>query len=119
MAEQKINFSITDGDSILADEITVLNQPLKFYIDFKSTTPRVDVRNPQGQTVALKHTVIVCDPWLVKELRRILGENIKLYEDNFGEIKKPKQLEIAEKKIKEFTAKTVTTSEKIKQPYLG
>jgi hypothetical protein len=59
------------------------------------------------------------DPWLAKELHSILGENIKNYENVFGEIKKPKQLEIAEKKMKATFLKADTTSERTKQPYLG
>ena len=77
----------------------MVHRPNKFFFDFSSTTPRIE----KGGLFRLmsKHNVAVVDPYLAKELVKVLKENIEKYEDKFGEISKPKEFEKIEQEAKE------------------
>ncbi|AJF60880.1 TPA: DUF3467 domain-containing protein [Candidatus Woesearchaeota archaeon] len=98
MKDTKVKFDIENGQSFFADEVGVIHNPLKIILDFRSITPRVDVRNQEYQTLVLRHNVILMDPYTAKSFFDVLGKNIKNYEKEFGKIEKPSQLKKLEKK---------------------
>lgn len=102
MAQEQINVVINDGEPFFAHEVTVNFTPAQISMDFKCVTPRTDPRSKKPSFL-LKHNVVMMDPWHAKSVYEVLGTVIKKYEDEFGKIKKPKALEIAEKKQKELT----------------
>lgn len=85
---KKINFNIDDGELFFSDEVAVVHTPLKLYLDFKNTSPRVDIRYKDHQPMVLKHNVVVMDLQMAKELLKVLAENIANYESKFGVIEK-------------------------------
>ena len=113
MAEEKINFSIHEGDSFFAHELSINFNPLQFVFDFKNVTPRVDPRNKDRASIVLKHNVVLVDPFHAKKVHELLGGVLKKYEKEFGRIEKPKQLQMLEKKQKPAAKKE---SEKIETP---
>ena len=100
MKDKKVKFDIENGLSMYADEAGVIFNPLKISFDFRSITPRVDVRNKEFQTLVLRHNVITMDPYTAKKFLEILEKNLKNYEKQFGKIQKPKALAKLEKKAK-------------------
>jgi hypothetical protein len=108
MEEKQINVSINEGDSMFAHETTVTFNPTQFIFDFKSITPRIDMRNKEGHSLVLKHNVIIVDPYQAKGLVELLQRVLDDYEKKFGKIEKPKQLAKAEKKKKEGSKEKTT-----------
>ncbi len=100
MQEKKINFSIAEGDEFFAHEVTINFNPTQFILDFKCITPRSDPRNQQGPTIALKHNIVMLDPYHTKKFHELMGGVLSRYEKEFGKIKKPAAIEKAEKKNK-------------------
>ncbi len=98
MAEKRINFTINEGTSFFAEEIAVMHNPVKFIIDFKSITPRFDMRNREMQPMVLTHNVVQIDPYVAKDFLKVLKNVVTQYEKQFGTIKKPKGVE--QKKVK-------------------
>ena len=99
--EQKLNFVINDGDSFYANETSITFGPAQFSLDFKNISPRVDMRGQDGtKTFALKHNVVLMEPFQAKNFIKILNDSISRYEKDFGAIDTPKQLKAAEKKFK-------------------
>jgi uncharacterized protein YajQ (UPF0234 family) len=98
---EKINFVINDGDSFYTNEISITFGPAQFSFDFKNISPRVDMRAQDGsKTFALKHNVVILDPYQIKNFINILTDAVSKYEKEFGTIEMPKQLKMAEKKFK-------------------
>lgn len=116
--EKKINLNISDGDAFFAHEVSVNFSPLQFILDFKSITPRTDPRSNQGPVLSMKHNVIMVDPYHLQEIVALINDTIKRYEEQFGKIKKPKQIEMLEKKNKNLVSKQKETSSQI-PTYLG
>ena len=102
---KEIKVDIDNGQVFFADEASIIHNPLRFILDFKNVTPRVDVRNNEYQPLVIKHNVVLLDPWTVKNLSKALSENISAYEKRFGEIKKPKSIAMAEKDSKKGAPK--------------
>jgi hypothetical protein len=100
LTDKKVKFDIDNGQSFFADEVGVIHNPLKMILDFRSITPRVDVRSNEYQTLVLRHSVVVMDPFTAKNLSEILRKNIKNYEKQFGKITKPEPLKKLDKKVK-------------------
>lgn len=114
--EKNLKFDIENGPTFFADEVGVIHNPLKFILDFKNVTPRIDVRNKDFQPLVMKHSAVVLDPWNAKNLLEALKENLKNYEKKFGKIEVPKQIDIAKKEAQKVTS----TSKKESMPsYLG
>lgn len=117
MSEEKttnVNLNINDGDAFFANEISINFNPTHFFVDFKCVSPRVDPRNQSGATFALKHNVVILDPFAVREMAGMLQEIIKRYEADFGKIDKPKGAKEADKmkkKASKVKAKAKTTVE--------
>jgi len=110
MQEKRINFDIKDGEVFFAHELSVNFNPTQFVFDFRSITPRVDPRSNEGPVIAIKHNVILVEPYHAKSIAEFLLKKIGDYEKNFGKIEKPKALEELEKKHKkEITKKKEVT----------
>lgn len=105
MKDKKVKFDIENGMSMYADEAGIVFNPLKVTFDFRSITPRVDVRNQEYQTLVLRHNVVIMDPYTAKKFLEILEKNLKNYEKQFGKIEKPKALAKLEKKSKKTSKK--------------
>lgn len=89
--EQKpMQFSIEDGPTFYADEISVLNNESRIFLDFKNSSPRIDVRSNESLPIAIKHDMVVMDPGLAKVFSKLLQDHIKKYEKEYGKIKEPK-----------------------------
>ena len=102
MSEQKksINIGIDDGKEFFAHETSVNFNPAQFILDFRCITPRTDPRSRETPFIALKHNIIMVEPWHAKEMLRILTNSIKRYEEQFGAIEQPKAVKEALKKAK-------------------
>ena len=59
MEEKKINFNINDGDDFFAHEMSINFNPMQFIFDFRSVTPRIDVRSRDSSVISIKHNVAV------------------------------------------------------------
>ncbi len=98
MMEQEVRMNVNDGGHFFADEASVIHNPVKMVLDFKSVTPRIDISS-QGMRVVMVHNTVAMEPYLAKDLAKVLNENIKTYEKKFGQIIRPKSLG----KIKKFS----------------
>jgi len=98
MAEKKVKFDIENGQAFFADEAGVIHNPMRIILDFRSITPRIDVRNQEYQPLVLRHNVVMMDPYTAKSLLEALKKNIQGYENQFGKITKPEPIKVMEKK---------------------
>jgi len=98
MQEKKINLSISEGSEFFAHEVTINFNPTQFIMDFKCITPRSYPRSQEGPTIAMKHNIVMLDAYHAKKFNELMGKILAQYEKEFGKIKKPKSIEIAEKK---------------------
>ena len=98
--DKKVKFEIDNGREFFADEAGVIHNPLRIILDFRSVTPRVDMRNQEYQPIVLRHNVVMMDPYTAKTFSEILQKNIKNYEKQFGKIDKPAALKKLDKKKK-------------------
>lgn len=105
MAEQQMNISINDGEAFFAHEASVSFNPTQFVLDFKSVTPRIDMRSKQGHNLAIKHNVLLLEPHNAKAFIGLITKMVEAYEKQFGKIEKPKAIKEFEKKHKELTKK--------------
>ena len=112
---KKVKFDIENGQSFFADEVGVIHNPLKIIMDFRSITPRIDVRNQEFQPLVLRHNVIVMDPWTAKNMLDLLKKNISNYEKQFEKITKPGPL----KKVEKKASKKSKSSKKDAPTYFG
>jgi hypothetical protein len=100
MEQQKnLNVSVNEGDAFFCHELSLNYNPVQFVFDFKSVTPRIDVRSKQGPIINIKHNVVMLDPFHAKRMLGLLSKVIGDYEKDFGEIQKPKAIEKMEKKM--------------------
>lgn len=111
--KRNISFNIKDGVTFYAHELSLNFNPMQFIFDFKSVTPRIDVRTKDNNVIVIDHNVVLVEPYQSKQLHKVLGDAIKKYEKEFGKIEKPKQLVKAEKK------KGKIDSKKDHVPYFG
>ena len=96
--EKKVRFDIDNGETFFADEVGVIHNPMRVIFDFRSITPRVDIRNQDFQPLVLKHNVVMMDPYTAKTFLDIFSQNLANYEKQFGKITKPKALKKMDKK---------------------
>jgi Protein of unknown function (DUF3467) len=100
MEQQKnINVSVNEGDAFFCHELSLNYNPLQFILDFKSVTPRVDVRSKEGPVISIKHNVVMLDPYHTKRFVELLAKVVNDYEKDFGRITKPKSVEKMEKRM--------------------
>ena len=90
--DKKVKFDIDNGQVFFADEAGIIHNPLKIMFDFRSITPRVDVRNQDFQPLVLKHNVVMMDPFTAKNFIEAARQNMANYEKQFGKINKPEAL---------------------------
>ncbi len=85
-SQTQVNLSVDVGDEgFYSDSSVIAHNPLKFFLDFKQTSPRI---REDGQFMALvKRRVIILDPIHAKMLMMALKDNIEKYENQFGEIR--------------------------------
>ncbi|MFH1630630.1 MAG: DUF3467 domain-containing protein [Candidatus Aenigmatarchaeota archaeon] len=115
--ERKINVNIDHGETFFVNSISIINDPSKFFIDFRQTTPRTDHLDGKEQvSIVIKHRTVGMDPVLAKDFLRILKENVEGYEKQFGEIKMPKPPKNVGKQKKNVSSKTTSTDH---QRYIG
>jgi hypothetical protein len=119
MVEKKLNVSINEGEAFFAHELAINFNPSQFIFDFKSVTPRVDPRSQQSPVIAIKHNVILLEPYHMKKIAELMGTVIQRYEDEFGKIEKPKALERYEKKRKSMVAENELLSKPMTPDYFG
>jgi hypothetical protein len=107
MEQKNINVSINEGDAFFCHELSLNYNPLQFVFDFKSITPRVDIRTKQsgGPIINIKHNVVMVDPYHAKKMLELLERVVKDYEKDFGKITKPKAVEKMEKNMNTKTDK--------------
>lgn len=98
--EKNVNISVDEGDAFFCHELSVNFNPMQFVLDFKSVTPRVDLRSKNAPIINIKHNVVMVDPYHAKNMLNLLSKVIGDYEREFGEIIKPEAIEKAEKKMK-------------------
>jgi Protein of unknown function (DUF3467) len=98
MEQRKLNFSISDGVEFYAHEVTINYNPSQFIFDFKCITPRTDPRSQQAPHLAIKHNVVMLDVYHAHKLHELMGGIIERYEKEYGKIRKPKAIEVAEKR---------------------
>ena len=101
--EQKdsINLAISDSEPFFAHEMSINFNPMQFILDFRCITPRNDPRTKGGRpSLHLKHNVVMVEPWHMVQVRELFNRMIEAYEKEFGKIKKPKAVEMFEKKHK-------------------
>ncbi len=115
--KETINIAISDGEPFFAHEMTANFTPTQFSFDFKCITPRTDPRSKKPSFL-LKHNVIMVDPWHAKLLVSVMNNVLKKYEEEYGGIKKPKPVEVAEKKQKKAIAAAKDTAPET-PTYLG
>ena len=111
MAEKNINLSVNEGDAFFAHEVSVNFNPMQFVLDFKCVTPRVDMRSKDTPVFALKHNVIMLDPFHAKTLADMFTNAVKKYEDSYGKIEKPEALKKHDKKAKKSNKSTSESHE--------
>ena len=94
MAEQpkQMQFNIDDGPTFYSDEISITNNPYKFYLDFKNSSPRIDIRNNDVLPVSIKHNVVMMDPALAKLFSKLLADHVKKFEKEHGKIPEIKEM---------------------------
>ena len=122
MEKQSINLSINDGEPFYAHEVSVNFNPMQFIVDFRSVTPRNDPRTKGGRpSINLKHNVVMVDPWHMVQVKELFGRMVEAYEKEFGKIKKPKAIELFEKKHKKAAkeSKDESTTETEVPSYFG
>jgi hypothetical protein len=83
-------FSIDDGPTFFADEISIMNNEHKFFLDFKNQSPRIDVRANEALPLAIKHSAVILDPGLAKVFSNMLSEHVRKFEEEHGTIPEPK-----------------------------
>lgn len=98
--DKNVNISVDEGEPFFCHELSANFNPMQFVLDFKSITPRVDMRSKNSPIINIKHNVVMVDPYHAKSMVKLLNKVICDYEKEFGEIKKPKSIEKAEKKMK-------------------
>lgn len=115
---EDIRVNVNDGGEFLADEVSISHSPIRFILDFKNVTPRLDIGDSAPRMV-LRHNVLVVDPYFARDMLRVLKENIDKYEKKYGPIKRPEVLEKAEKQAAKEGNKSEKAGLKKQQDYFG
>jgi len=101
---QDIQMNAIDEKEVFADEVTIMHNPTRFFMDIKNITPRMDGKNMR---LLARHNLVILDPFTMKSMLEALKKNVEIYEKKYGEIKEPeamkKDRELLEKKGKDST----------------
>ncbi len=102
-----------DNTPLLSNHQTISHTPEKFLIDFKGVHPQF---TPDNQvTMLISHKVVLMDPHVAKEFLQVLSNNIRLYEEKFGDIQPPKP--VTQAKQQQAAKHSTTMTER--PSYLG
>ncbi|HLC85862.1 MAG TPA: DUF3467 domain-containing protein [Candidatus Nanoarchaeia archaeon] len=96
--EKQINIRVKDGEQFYANETGINFTPTEIILDFKCINNVQDIANHRA--LVLKHNLVILTPYLTKSFMQVLNRAVEDYEKKFGEIKKPKEIDKAEKIIK-------------------
>ncbi len=120
MTEKKqVNMNINDGGEFFAHELSINFNPMQFMLDFKSVTPRNDVRSRENAFFSMKHNLIMIDPYHAKKIYELLGSTIARFEEQFGKIDVPKAVKKWNKDNKKKKGKKKTDTKTNLPSYLG
>ena len=89
--QKQMQFNIDDGPTFFSDEISITNNAYRFFLDFKNSSPRIDVRAQEMLPIAIKHNTIIMDPALAKLFSKLLADHVKKFEKEHGKIAEIKQ----------------------------
>ncbi|MBI5391785.1 DUF3467 domain-containing protein [Candidatus Woesearchaeota archaeon] len=103
----ELNVRIKDSDQFFAQETTINYNPVEFVIDFKCVTP---IQEFNQNSVLMRHNIVMMTPFHVKSFLEALTRLVTDYEKKFGTIKRPAELEKAEKIMKKQEKENVTTT---------
>jgi hypothetical protein len=98
MEPKNLNVTVNEGEAFYCHELSINYNPMQFVLDFKSVTPRVDLRSKDMPSISIKHNVVLLDPYHAKQTVELLSKVLADFEKDFGKITKPKALEAMEKK---------------------
>ena len=93
--EKQLNVRIKDGDQFFANEIGLNFTPTEIVLDFKCISNIHDIENHRA--LLLRHNPVILTPYHAKSFLEVLTKAVNDYEKRFGEIKKPKEIDKAEK----------------------
>ena len=110
MEQKNLNISVDEGDAFFCHELSINFNPMQFILDFKSITPRVDIRSKNSPIINIKHNVVMIDPFHAKKMLELLTKVVSDFEKEFGKINKPKAVEKMEKKMKTMNTDKKTIS---------
>ena len=97
MEQQQAINNIDQSPPYTSNEQTIYHYPDKFIIDFRYLHHQFV--GTEGLAV-INHKVIILDPWVIKNLVKVMEDNIQKYESKFGEITKPTAISTAENEHK-------------------
>jgi hypothetical protein len=83
---KQMQFNIDDGPTFFSDEISITSNQYKFFLDFKNSSPRVDVRSSDMLPISIKHNVVMMDPGLAKVFSKLLHDHLAKFEKDHGPI---------------------------------
>jgi hypothetical protein len=109
---KQMQFNIDDGPTFFTDEISITSNQLKFFLDFKNSSPRIDVRSNEMLPIAIKHSVIMMDPGLAKLFAKLLNDHLEKFEKDHGPIPDIAQVSMT-------NAKPTITSTDDRPSYMG
>ncbi len=104
----QVNVRVKDAEHFFAHETTINYNPVEFVIDFKCVTP---VQEFNQNAILLKHNIVMVSPFHAKTFLGALNKLVTDYEKKFGTIKRPAELEKAEKLMKKQERAHVTTTD--------
>ena len=94
-----------EKEPLQANQYTISHDQGGFLIDFRNMFPQF---SPDGEPIfVLNHRTVTLDPPFLKQFIESLKDNIKKYEDKFGEIKEKEVVPEAKK------PETITKSESL------
>lgn len=112
-----------DNSPMLSNTQTISHSPDKFVIDFKSIVSQFGPNNEP--TLTIQHKVVTMDPYMAKTFAKIMNENVKKYEEQFGIIEVPESVKKMQEMQNNFKQdmdlrKNIDTSNNFDRPsYMG
>lgn len=99
-----------DKNPMLSNHQTIGHQPDKFVLDFKNTHPQF---SPDAQAaMVVNHRTILLDPHVAKNFLETLKNNIEKFEEQYGKIEIPENIEKAKKTREEQQEEAVNSTER-------
>ena len=95
--EQSKGIQDIDKVPLFCNQMTVSHSATEFFVDFRLVFPQFAPDNSQT-TVAL-HKTVIFEPYHLKEVCRVIQDNISRYEKEYGKIKEPEALKKAKKRV--------------------